>query len=139
VGLFSGNGEAANNKADKAIKAYLGEDTFFSGKLSFEGAVRIDGRFEGEVDTPGTLIIGEKGEFTGEIFAGTVVCNGKVNGSIEASQRIEINATSRILGNIRTPALAVEVGGLFEGNCDMSPAGKKIIPLNKDKEVGYSG
>ena len=44
----------------KDIKAYLGEDTIFSGTLTFNGAVRIDGRMDGEVHTDDTLIIGER-------------------------------------------------------------------------------
>ena len=51
----------------KDIKAYLGEDTVFSGTLTFNGVVRIDGRMDGEVHTDDTLIIGEKGRLEADI------------------------------------------------------------------------
>ena len=48
-------------KEDSQIKAYLGEDTIFNGSLNFDGTVRIDGKFEGQVTTKDTLIIGLSG------------------------------------------------------------------------------
>lgn len=124
-----------NAKTDKTIKAYMGEDTSFNGKLSFQGTVRIDGRFEGEVLTEDTLIIGEKGELKADIHAGTVICKGKIQGTIVASKRMEIYSTSEILGNIRTPSLFVEAGSVFDGNCDMSEnKEKKVVSIRKPGE-----
>lgn len=125
-------------KQDKEIKAYMGEDTVFNGTLSFQGTVRIDGKFEGEVITDDTLIVGETGDLSAEIRAGTVICKGKIKGVITAAKRIEIYATSEIQGNIRTPSLFVEAGGIFDGNCDMSSPEKKIISLVKNEEKGKS-
>ena len=59
-------------KEDSQIKAYMAEDTVFNGSLSFEGTVRIDGKFEGQVHTDDTLIVGDAGHIRAEIFAGTV-------------------------------------------------------------------
>ncbi len=67
-------------KEDSQIKAYLGEDTIFNGSLNFDGTVRIDGKFEGQVTTKDTLIIGETGHLMAEISAGTVICMGYVEG-----------------------------------------------------------
>ena len=63
-------------KGESSIKAYIGEDTVFKGVLSFEGTVRIDGKFEGQVNTNDTLIIGETGDIVADIEAGTVICKG---------------------------------------------------------------
>ena len=68
----------------KEIKAYMGEDAVFKGVLTFSGTVRVDGRLEGEVQTEDTLIVGEKGVLEADISAGTVVCKGKITGSIKA-------------------------------------------------------
>lgn len=46
---------------DKNLKAYMSDDTVFKGVLSFTGAVRMDGKFEGRVETADTLIVGETG------------------------------------------------------------------------------
>ena len=120
-------------KQDKSIRAYMGEDTVFNGTLTFQGTVRIDGKFEGEVITDDTLIVGEAGDVSADIKAGTVVCKGKIKGVITAAKRVEIYATSEIQGNIRTPSLFIEAGGIFDGNCDMSSTEKKIISLVKNE------
>jgi len=122
-------------KNDAEIKAYLGEDTIFNGLLNFTGTVRIDGKFEGQVITEDTLIIGETGHLTAEISAGTVVCMGYVEGTVIASQKIEIHSTSKVVGNIKSPALHIELGGMFDGTCDMSGKETKIIPLVQAEEM----
>ena len=122
-------------KNDAQIKAYMGEDTIFNGLLNFTGTVRIDGKFEGQVITEDTLIIGETGHLTAEISAGTVICMGYVEGTVIASQKIEIHSTSKVVGSIKSPALHIELGGVFDGTCDMTGKETKIIPLVKAEEI----
>jgi cytoskeletal protein CcmA (bactofilin family) len=118
----------------KDIKAYLGEDTVFSGTLSFNGVVRIDGKMDGEVNTDDTLIVGENGVLEANINAGTVICRGKIKGTIKASKRIEIHNNSEVVGNISAPALLVENGAIFDGTCDMTGTEGKIIKLVPNEE-----
>ncbi len=112
----------------------MGEGAVFNGSLSFEGTVRIDGKFEGEVNTDDTLIIGETGHLRAEIFAGTVICLGRVEGTIIASKKVEIHSNSRVVGNIKSPAIYIELGGILDGSCDMTGKENKIIPLVKPEE-----
>jgi len=119
----------------KDIKAYLGEDTVFSGTLSFNGVVRIDGKMDGEVNTDDTLIVGENGVLEADINAGTVICRGKIKGTIKASKRIEIHNNSEVVGNISAPALLVENGAIFDGSCDMTGKEGKIIKLVHNEEA----
>ena len=112
----------------------MGEDTVFNGSLFFGGTVRIDGKFEGQVNTDDTLIIGETGHVRAEIFAGTVICMGRVEGTITAIKKVEIHSNSRVSGNIKSPGLYIELGGIFDGSCDMSGKENKIIPLIKTDE-----
>ena len=122
-------------KNDAQFKAYMGEDTVFNGSLNFDGTVRIDGKFEGQVTTADTLIIGETGHLMAEISAGTVICMGYVEGTVMASQKIEIHSTSKVVGSIKSPALHIELGGVFDGTCDMTGKETKIIPLVKAEEM----
>jgi len=115
------------------LKAYLGEDAAFQGTLNFEGVVRIDGKFEGKVLTKDTLIVGENGHLIAEINAGTVINKGRIEGTIQASKRIEIHSKSRLTGNIRTPSIFVEVGAIFDGNCDMTQKEEKSLHLVKNE------
>ena len=121
-------------KDDTQIKAYMGEDTEFNGSLSFEGTVRIDGKFEGQVTTEDTLIIGETGHVKAEISAGTVVCMGRVEGTVVASKKVEIHSTSKVVGNVKSPAIYIELGGVLDGSCDMTVKESKAIPLVNEKK-----
>ena len=122
-------------KNDAEFKAYMGEDTIFNGSLNFDGTVRIDGKFEGQVTTADTLIIGETGHLMAEISAGTVICMGYVEGTVMATQKIEIHSTSKVVGSIKSPALHIELGGVFDGTCDMTGKETKIIPLVQAEEM----
>ena len=111
---------AMSKKEDSSIKAYLGEGVVFKGNLSFDGTVRIDGKFEGHVNTNNTLIIGETGDVVAEIVAGTVICKGRVKGTIVAATKVEMHASSKVVGDVQSPSLTMELGAVLDGNCDMS-------------------
>jgi len=122
-------------KEDLPIKAYLGSDALFKGTLSFEGTVRIDGKFEGKVNTKDTLVIGETGDMQADMEVGTLVCKGKLRGTVVASKKIEMYPASKITGNIQTPALSIELGAVLDGNLNMTGrTSEKIINLVKEVE-----
>ena len=106
--------EIANNTT------FIGPGAVFKGLLGFEGTVCIDGKFEGQVDTIGTLIIGEAGEIIADIDAGTVICKGKVKGDVTATIKVEMHPLSKITGNVKSPSLSIEIGAKVEGSIDMS-------------------
>jgi len=106
------------------INAFLGKDTEFEGKFSFTGAVRIDGKFSGEIESSGTLIVGESATITSQIHVADMIVSGEVNGDIFAENKIEINVPGKLFGNIQTPKLVIEEGVVFEGNCKMKDLGK---------------
>ena len=122
------------NKDDTEIKAYMGEDTVFNGSLNFVGTVRIDGKFEGQVITEDTLVVGETGHLKAEISAGTVICIGRVEGTIVASKKVEIHSTSKVVGSVKSPAIYVELGGVLDGSCDMMGKESKIVPVVNEKK-----
>ena len=70
----------------------LGKGSEFEGKLTFEGQVRIDGKFTGQIFTKDTLVIGDGARVNAEINAGTVIINGTVEGNITATQLIELTS-----------------------------------------------
>ena len=110
------------------LNALLGKGSEFEGKLTFEGQVRVDGKFSGQIMTKDTLVIGEGARVSAEITAGTVIVNGWVEGNIRASQLIELHQPGRIKGNLETPALAIDKGVIFEGSCKMENIGKAAAP-----------
>ena len=112
------------------INAFLGNDTEFEGKLTFKGAVRIDGRFTGEIFTEGTLIVGETAVIRSEIHVSQIIISGEIRGNIIADNRIEIHAPGKVFGNIQSPAVIIEEGVIFEGNCRMQK-----IDKDQDKKL----
>ena len=117
------------------IKAYLGSDALFKGTLSFEGTVRIDGKFEGTVQTNDTLVIGETGDMQADIDVGILVCKGKLKGTVVASKKIEMHPASKITGNVKTPAVSIELGAVLDGQLNMTGReSDKIIELVKEKK-----
>src|SRR6476469_3451403 len=87
------------------VHTLLGKGSEFEGKLTFEGQVRIDGKFSGQINTKDTLVIGDGARVTAEIVAGTVIVNGMVEGNIKATQHIELHQPGRVKGNLECPSL----------------------------------
>ncbi|MBI3182868.1 MAG: polymer-forming cytoskeletal protein [Myxococcales bacterium] len=116
-----------NNVSVRAgeVHTLLGKGSEFDGKLTFEGQVRIDGKFTGQINTKDTLVIGEGARVSAEISAGTVIVNGVVEGNIKATQSIELHQPGRVKGSVETPALSMERGVILEGTCKMESLGGK--------------
>jgi len=106
------------------VHTLLGKGSEFEGKLTFEGQVRIDGKFSGQIFTKDVLVIGDGARVAAEINAGTVIINGQVEGNIRASQLIELHQPGRVKGNMETPALSMDKGVIFEGTCKMENLAK---------------
>lgn len=106
--------------ASGELSAVLGRGSSFEGKLTFEGTVRIEGRFAGEIHAADTLVVGKGADVRAEISAGTVIVSGgQVIGNIQAKNGIELEREGRIRGNIQTPSLKIEKGAVFEGGSKM--------------------
>ncbi len=111
------------------VTTLLGKGSEFEGKLSFEGAVRVDGKLTGEIFTDDVLIVGEGAELNAEVTVGAIVIQGIVRGNITAKRSVEIHAPGKVKGNINTPSLFIEKGVSFDGNCQMEPgpAGAEVV------------
>jgi cytoskeletal protein CcmA (bactofilin family) len=101
-------------------KYTLGERSEFEGKLKFEGTVRIDGRFKGEIHSSGTLIIGEKAVVEGDIDVGSCVIVGRLDGNVSAQSKLELHTPAVVSGNIVAPVLVIQEGVTFDGSCRTS-------------------
>jgi cytoskeletal protein CcmA (bactofilin family) len=97
-----------------------------SSQLNFEGALRVDCYVSGVVHSPaGTLTVSETGEVHGNILVATAIIDGLVRGDICATKRVELGSKARVIGNIETPALAIQPGAVFEGQCHFLPPPRK--------------
>jgi cytoskeletal protein CcmA (bactofilin family) len=98
----------------------IGANTRFVGTLTSDGNIRIDGSVEGDVEVLGNLIVGEAGRVIASIKAQSVHVSGAVKGEITATEKLEISPTGKVWGDITTPALQVDPGGLFRGQSTMT-------------------
>jgi len=99
----------------------LDVDASMQGSLVFKDPVnlRINGRFEGTLNTKGSLMIGEHAVVGADITGDSVVIAGKVNGNIRALKELKLIAPAVVIGDIRTPLLSVAEGAVFDGTCSM--------------------
>ncbi len=119
------------------INVFWGKDSGFKGKIISEGIFRLDGKSEGEIFHKGILIIGETAVIKGKLEVNVLTLNGIIEGEVTAKERVEIHAKGKLYGNISTPTLVIQDGGIFEGNCKMGAksdnesdleAVEKVIP-----------
>lgn len=130
-------------KRKNQITAFLGQETEFEGNLSFKGMVRIDGRFKGEINTEGTLIVGETAVIDSDIHASNVIISGEVRGHIVAGERIEILSPGKVFGDIEAPSVTINTGVVFDGNCQTQKRDEvvndKVAFLQKTSEAKNEG
>ena len=112
------------------ISAFLGKETSFEGKMTFQGMFRLEGRFEGEIFESGTLIVGESAVVKGKVGVHTIIISGLVEGDLYASARVEVHGSGKFYGNLLTPSLIIHEGGVFEGYCKMEK-----IPQDADQNL----
>ena len=118
----------AKQAAQSEITTLLGRGAAFEGKLTFDGTVRIDGRFKGEVFSDDVLVIGEGAHVEAEIDIGEVIIQGTVVGNVKAKRSIEIHAPGRVKGDLHTPSLQIDKGVIFEGRSFMDAASTNARP-----------
>ncbi len=107
------------------LNALLGRGSEFEGKLTFEGTVRIDGKFTGTIVTNDVLVVGEGAKVSAEISCGTIIVHGEIVGNVKARNAVELHHPARMKGNLETPSLMIEKGVVFEGQCKMDGAPEK--------------
>ena len=101
------------------ITALLDRGASFEGHLTFEGTVRIGGRFKGEIFTQDTLVIDAGAEVEAQIEAGTVIISGSVVGNVFARRSVTMHPPAVLRGTVTTPRLQIDDGVVFEGASQM--------------------
>ncbi len=107
------------NDIDGGLDGRLAEGTHINGTLKFKRAVQIDGRFEGNVESAGKLILGPTAQVDAEIVVGELEVQGKLRGKVQAKNRLLIRDGGVVEANIVTGKLAIESGAVFRGSCEM--------------------
>ncbi|RMF17331.1 MAG: polymer-forming cytoskeletal protein [Candidatus Dadabacteria bacterium] len=103
-----------------ALNAFLDSGSAFEGKLTFQGVVRIDGRFEGEILSDDTLLVGEEGRVNGTVTVGEADISGTFTGKLTTLGLTRLRATSRFDGELTTGRLVIDEGAIFNGQISMT-------------------
>jgi len=99
------------------IETVLGPNTSFNGHLQTDGNLRIEGLYEGVIETLGNIIIGQMARVKADIMAHSIQVWGTVAGSINANDRLEILHTGRVFADVVVDTLLIDDGGVFRGKC----------------------
>ncbi len=105
--------------AKDEINAFLGTGTVYDGKLDFQGSVRIDGTFTGEITSEGTLIVGKEAKVQGNVHVGQVIVSGNVQGTVTATQKTVLHRAASLSGTLHTGTLVIEEGAMLQGEVSM--------------------
>ena len=108
-------------RRERIEEKILDVDAHMQGTLTFKDPVnlRINGNFEGKLDTKGSLTIGENATVHADINGEEIVINGKITGNISAQKQLRVLSRAHIVGDITTPILSVEAGAVIQGKCQM--------------------
>ena len=101
------------NESFGKVSGFIDKDTEIVGDIRFKDSFRIDGKFKGKILSGSSLIIGETGDVEADIEAGSISINGRVKGTMNATELIEIFSQGRIIGKMVTPRLIIEEGAFF--------------------------
>ena len=102
------------------------EGAVIEGSFNSESNIRIDGTVTGTINTKGRLVVGPKGKIEGEVVCNNAEVEGVIEGKIRVNELLSLRTTAKILGDIHTNKLAIELGATFTGSCNMGGVVKDI-------------
>ena len=110
---------------------FLDKGVTLEGKLELAGTFRIDCNMKGTIVSNSTVVIGENARVEGEINGNHVVVGGRFEGVLAAKGRVEILSKGVIRGEVRSPCLVIEAGGILDGRCHMTnmEEGKQTLTI----------
>jgi cytoskeletal protein CcmA (bactofilin family) len=114
----------AEESGSKGLNTIIGKGSTFEGTLNVMSSVRVEGIVRGKIKSTETLTIGGEGIVEAEIEVNSAIVSGKVVGNIHANDRVELESSASLHGDIITKQLIINEGAFFHGNCEMN--GKKI-------------
>lgn len=107
------------------ITTFIGADTTVEGKVITRSSVRIDGTVVGGVVADGTVVLSETGQIQGNVMAENIIVSGVVDGNMEIRDKVNIEPTGEVYGDITTAKILIDEESVFQGKCNM----------NRDKET----
>jgi cytoskeletal protein CcmA (bactofilin family) len=104
----------------RELGAILGRGSRFEGKLSFDGSVRIDGVFVGDIVSEGHLIVGPGATVEGNVHVGSAEVSGGLRGTLQTAGLLELRESAQVAGDLEVGTLRVDPGAVFDGTVKMA-------------------
>lgn len=115
------------DKGNKGLYTIIGEGTIFEGTINVPHSIRIDGSFKGKIETTEVITVGNTGIVEADIIAKSAIIGGKVVGNLSVEDRVELEANSSLVGDLKTKDLIINEGAVFHGNCCMEKGKANLI------------
>ena len=124
---------AASTSTTPSGRNVLSSDVEIKGKVKFSNDLVIDGKIEGNIDSDGSLTVGENARIKAEIKTRSVIIYGKVHGNIEVTDKVELKANAELVGDIKAASLSIEPGAIFVGKSAVGAPSVKPQQTNQSK------
>src|ERR1700716_4432959 len=113
---------SSKNGVSEEWTGFIDQGVTLEGTLTVTGTFRINGKVKGNIISEQTVILGEDAKVEGQIEGNRVVIAGRFDGVIFAKGRVEIQPKGVVTGEVHSPCLVIDPGGVFDGRCHMLPA-----------------
>ncbi len=117
-----GASASASISSPPGVRNVLSTDVDIKGTVKFQDALIVDGKIDGEIQSTGSLTIGENAWIKAEVKTGTVVVYGKVHGNLTALDKVELKSSAEVVGDIKAKTLTIESGAVFIGKSSVGVA-----------------
>ena len=135
AGLFGGRKDEEDASilpsGSERVDTVIGKGTMVNGRVVAEGLIRIDGRFEGDLQSNGDVIIGEGGIAVADVKGRHLTIAGELQGDVKLTGRLELTASGKLLGDITVDSLVIRDGGTFKGQCEMRTPAPEVAPATE--------
>ena len=139
--MFNNKGNKENMPASKTVEGgnssinLIGAGTVIEGDIRSNGDIRIDGTVFGHVISKAKVVIDATGVVEGDVNSQNSDVSGVIKGKTAVSELLFLKSSSKVIGDIVTGKLVVEVGATFTGSCNMGPVIKDIKDADKSIEI----
>ena len=140
--MFFGKNKKSDKDNDRikvntsTITTFIGVDSVFEGKVTTKASIRIDGTVIGDIRTEGVVVLTKSGKVVGTIEAENIIVAGVIEGNMSIRDKVNVEPTGEIYGDIVTSKFVIDEESIFQGNCIMNRDGSYIpvTPYVKDEK-----
>jgi len=144
VGIFSSGSPLpksaeATKRAESQLLSIISTGTTIVGDLETSGVVKIEGRIQGTVKTAAQILLAKGGVIEGNLVAREAILGGEVYGAVQAEERVEVQATAIINGDITTRRIVIVEGGQVNGIVSTGEPAESLQVQVKQDSAQMSG